>query len=156
MSAEDDKSVVRRFWEEAFGQEAFGRDGIEVMDELFAANFTLHDLVYKERRRLQGLKRIVRDSQIEMPGIQVEVDDQRLDVDGRVFTRFTVRVPPPQDKTYTETDAPGEGWAYIGISISRVSGGKIQESWVVWEAIRASQELSGVFGSNNWRWPPWR
>ncbi len=83
MGVQDDTVVVRRFWEEVVG-----KNDIELMDELFSDNFKLHDLVYKERRRLQDLKGLVRDTKNAIPGINVEVVDQQLDVDGRVFTHF--------------------------------------------------------------------
>ncbi|CAN5136328.1 hypothetical protein BH18ACT10_BH18ACT10_17010 [soil metagenome] len=151
MGVQDDTVVVRRFWEEVVG-----KNDIELMDELFSDNFKLHDLVYKERRRLQDLKGLVRDTKNAIPGINVEVVDQQLDVDGRVFTHFTVHVPRPEGRGYADANTPSDGWAYTGLSISRLYGGEIHESWVIWEAIRASKELSEPFGAGNWRWPPWR
>jgi hypothetical protein len=149
MTTDYGEGVVRRFWEEIFGQ-----GDIKAIDEIFAADYKLHDLVYRERHSIKGLKRIVRETNYAVPGIRFIVDDQRLTWDDRVFTRFRVRVPAPQDAQ--QATLPGDGWKYSGMSISRVVEGKIEESWLVWEALRAAVELGPVFGPGDWRWPPWR
>jgi SnoaL-like domain len=158
MTTDYGEGVVRRFWEDIFGQ-----GDIDAMDEVFAADFKLHDLVYGQVHRLKGTKRIVDDIHNEVPGTRVVVEDQRSDPDGRVFTRFTVHVSPPQDAE--ASPPPGDGGEYSGMSMSRVVEGKIEESWLVWEALRAAEELASVpsavtegsaFGAPMWRWPPWR
>lgn len=152
MTTDYGKGVVRRFWEDIFS-----RGDIDAMDEVFAADFTLHDLVYSERYSLKGVKRLVQDTHDDVPGARVVVEDQRLAMDDRVFTRFTVRVSPTNDAEMSgQRTPPGDGWEYSGMSISRVVEGKIEETWLVWEALRAAEELSSSFGSQNWRWPPWR
>ena len=152
MTTDYGEGVVRRFWEDIFS-----RGDIDAMDEVFAADFELHDLVYSERHSLKGVKRIVHDTHYDVPGTRVVVEDQRLAVDGRVFTRFTVRVSPPKDAEMSgQSTPPGDEWEYSGISISRVVEGKIEETWLVWEAIRAAEELESVFAVLEWRWPPWR
>ncbi len=152
MTTEDGERIVRRFWEEIFG-----RGDIDAMDEVFAANYTLNDLVYDEKRKLDGVKSLIRNTHYDIPGIRVVVEDQRLIVGGRVFTHFTVHVSPPQDAEVPQPlTLPGGGWEYSGMTMSRVAEGKIEESWIVWEAIRAAEELGPIFGVNNWRWPPWK
>lgn len=152
MTTDYDEAVVRRFWEDVLGQ---GDEG--AMDEIFAHSYRLHDLVYWEIHRLEDVKRIVRDTRYRMPGIQVVVEDQRLSEDGEVFTRFTVRIPNPQDpEAYGQTTPSEAGWEYSGMSLSRVVGGKIEETRIVWEALRASEELEPTFSVAEWRWPPWR
>ena len=152
MTEDYGEGVVRRFWEEIFG-----RGDIDAMDEVFTSEYRLNDLVYREIHDLEGVKRIVRDTHYTMPGTRIRIDDQRLTVDGRVFTHFTVRVSPPQDAGSSRQSAPpGGGWEYTGMSLSRLDGGKIAESWIVWEALRAAEELAPVFGVTEWRWPPWR
>lgn len=152
MTTDYGEGVVRRFWEDGFG-----RGDIDAMDEVFTADFKLHDLVYRQVHDLIETKRIVRDTHYRVPGARVVVEDQRLDADGRVFTRFTVRVSPPMDaETSRQSTPPGGEREYRGMSISRVVEGKIEESWLVWEALRAAEELEPVFGVQEWRWPPWR
>lgn len=152
MTTDHGEGIVRRFWEQIFGE-----GGVDAMGEVLAANFRLHDLVYWQIHRLEDIQRITRDIQVAMPGTRVVVTDQRLSEDGEVFTRFSVRVPPPTDYEAPEqTEPSGAGWEYDGMSLSRVASGKIEESRVVWEALRAAEELEPVFGVQEWRWPPWR
>lgn len=152
MTTDDSKEIVRRFWEEIFGH-----GDIEAIDEVCAANYRLHNLIYREIHRLSGLKRIVRETHYAVPGLRVVVDDQWLTVDGRVFTRFTLRVSPPQEGGASQQPVPPGGeWEYSGMSTSRVVEGKIEESWLLWEALRAAEELGSAFGEHGWRWPPWK
>lgn len=152
MTTDYGEGIVRRFWEDVLNQ-----GDVDAIDEIFADNYRLHDLVYWEIHRLEDVKRIVRDTRYRMPGIRVVVEDQRLSEDGEVFTRFTLSVPPPQEPdTYGQTTPSEVGWGYSGMSLSRVVGGKIEESRVVWEALRASEELESTFSVAEWRWPPWR
>jgi hypothetical protein len=152
MTTDYGGEIVRRFWEEVFG-----RSETSAMDEMFAVHYRLHDLVHRETHDLEEVKSIVWNSHNMMPGARVVVDDQNLTEDGRVFTRFTVHVPSPPDAEPSEQSAPpGEGWRYNGMSLSRLVEGEIAESWIVWEAIRAEQELGPYFEGPRWRWPPWR
>jgi hypothetical protein len=154
MTEDHGEGVVRRFWEQIFGE-----GYVDAMDEVFGDDYRLHDLVYWKIHRLEDVKRIVEDTHRAMPGIRVVVEDQRPSEDGEVFTRFTVRVPLPEDpETPGQSTSSGAEREYSGMSLSRVAGGKIEESRIVWEALRASEELEPVFSSvaDWWRWPPWR
>ena len=152
MTTDYGEGIVRRFWEEIFGQ-----GDTSAMDELFTTHYRLHDVVHRKIHDLKAVKDIVRGTHNIMPGTQVVIDDQRLTEDGRVFTRFTVHVtPPPSAESSQEPASLEDGWEYSGMSMSRVAGGKIEESWIVWEAIRAKQELDPFFSGPEWRWPPWR
>ena len=152
MTAEYNEGVVRRFWEDIFG-----RCDIGPMDEVLAVDFKMHDLIYGEVHRLMGTKRIVRGTHNDVSAIGVLVEDQRSEEDGRVFTRFTVRVPAPLDaETSEQSTPPGDGWEYSGMSMCRLVEGEVEELWLVWEVLRAAEELEDVFGVEFWRWPPWR
>src|SRR5919107_2863266 len=96
MATDYGAGVVRQFWEEIFSSGDIDAI-VDAMDEIFADDFELHDLIYSKNHDLTDTKRIVGGTRQSVPGITVTVDDQRLTEDGRVFTRFTVRVPPPQD-----------------------------------------------------------
>lgn len=156
MTTDYGAGVVRQFWEEIFSRGDIDAM-VDAMDEIFADDFVLHDLVYRKKHDLTDTKRIVGGTLQSVPGINVNVDDQRLTPDGRVFTRFTVRVPPPQDPGPSQRSSSSVGgWEYSGMSTSRVVEGKIEESWIIWEAIRAAEELEADFGIQRWWWPPWR
>ena len=151
---DDGKNVVRRFWEEVSSKE----NGLDAIDELFAASYKLHDLAYSKEKTLDDLKQIIRDTRYRIRGIRVAIEEQMLAEGDRVVTRFVVYVPPQYDTEAIQQSAPTDaGWKYNGISISRLSGEKIEESWVLWEAQRAEQELEPVFGPGEarWWWPPW-
>lgn len=152
MTTDYGEGIVRRFWEEVVGQ-----GDTSAMDHIFTIHYRLYDLVHRETHDLKALKEIVDDFHFMMPGARVVVDDQRLTEDGRVFTRFTVHIPSPPDADPSQQSVSlGEGWQYNGMSLSRLVEGEIAESWIVWEALRAEQELAPYFEGPEWRWPPWR
>lgn len=153
MTEDRGEGVVRRFWEQIFG----GGD-VAALDEVLSENYRLHDLVYWEIHHREDVKRIVEQTYDAMPGTRVVVEDKRLSGEGELFTRFTVHVPLPEGSEMPGQSTPPEAEReYSGMSLSRVAGGKIEESRLVWEALRASEELEPIFSvADWWRWPPWR
>src|SRR4051794_11805920 len=120
MSAETDKAIVRRFYDEMFSQE-----NLSVVDELFAADYTNHDVSGPPGgwpRGTAGATMSVGAYRAGFPDLKFTIDDQVAE-DDRVVTRWTARGTntgslmgmPPSGKPATVT----------GISIERVAGGKI-------------------------------
>lgn len=148
MVAEDVKGVVGRFWEEVYNQ-----GNISAMDEIFASDFKVHDLAYGEEHGLEDLKGILSSIHADLPGTQVIIEDQVSAEGNNVVTRFTVHIPTQESADASE-ESTGERSGFNGISISQVFGGRITESWFMWEALRAQQE--GQPPDVPWRWPPWK
>lgn len=143
---EDLKNVVNRFWEEAYNEE-----NPDVMDEIFAPGYVLHELSSGQDGNLDSLKSTISAVHADLPGTRVTIEDQMAAEGDRVVTRFTIHVPQQGD---TATGSAETMLEFSGISISRVSGGQIEESWLYWESLRAEQEISEPV--HGWRWPPWR
>lgn len=152
--SEESKQAIARFWEEVF----VGGD-LDVMERIFAYGYELHDLVNRNEYDLAGLRGLLEAIREDVAGARdalVTIEDQMSAEGDRIVTRFTVRVPG-QNYVADGEAAPVDEWVELsGISISRVSEGKIEESWINWEALRAERELRPVSGAVNWRWPPWR
>ncbi len=150
MAAEDIKEIIRRFWKEIYNE-----GNLEDLEEVFATYFKLHDLAYGKDYDLEELRRIIHDTRSAVPGTQVAIQDQMLAEGDRVATTFKVHIPHP-GCSVAESAPAGEIWEYNGMSVSHVSGGKIQETWLLWESRLAEVELLPIFGVQEWRWPPWR
>jgi hypothetical protein len=88
MSAENE-ALVRRHVEEVYDQRK-----LEVVDELFASDFTLHDPDLPGRARgPEGIKRIVRTFVDAFPDLQVSLDDEMSSGENGI-TRWTARGTP--------------------------------------------------------------
>ena len=134
---EDNRLVVRRFWEEVFE----GGD-LDAADELFAAGHVIHDPVLSpEARGAEGVKEIVAVFRGVSPGIRVSVEDELADGD-RVVTRWTAH--GILDERMRGVNLARESITVSGISIFRVTEGRLQETWQHLETVK---DVAGVLGS---------
>jgi hypothetical protein len=148
--AENPKEVVRRFWEEVYG----GGD-IEALDELLSPYYRIHDLTNRMEYGIESLQGVISGIRGSVPGAEVRLEDQVAAEEDKVVTRFTVHVRLRDGVATDQEPEPGDEELELnGMSISRVSAGKIAESWVLWESLLAEQKISP--GDQEWRWPPWR
>src|SRR3712207_4823803 len=134
MQAQDNKAVVRRFWKEVFEQ-----GNLNVVDELFAPEWVLHDdheVGFNEELRgpeavrnlVEGIRTFFSDLHL-----QILAEDQMAAEPDRVVTRFAV-----------SGTAGGTRVDWKGISISEVSDGKITGSWVNWESAHLYEDRKSV------------
>jgi steroid delta-isomerase-like uncharacterized protein len=137
VQPEENKTVVRRFLEEIFTA-----GNLELVDELFAPDFVLHDPVLPEEvSGPEGMKRYVSMYRVAYPDTHFTIEDQIAEGD-EVVTRWTGQGThegelmgiPPTGKQVTVT----------GIEVDRVSSGKIQETWVNYDALGMMQQLGVV------------
>ncbi len=144
---EEGKAIVGRFWEEVFN----GGD-YDLMEELLAPDYLLHDLANRRDFDRDELGEMFATVRTALPEVRAVVEEQLSAEGERVVTRFKFLVPRRSE----EGQEDGEEWAeFAGISISRISAGKIAESWVSWEALRAEQETEDP-PAQEWWWPPWK
>ncbi len=137
MPPEENKAVVRRFLEEIFSG-----GNLELVDELFAPHYVLHDpAVPGEVRGPEGVKQYVGMYRGAYPDTRFTVEDQIAEGD-EVVTRWTGRgthqgelmgIPPT-----------GQEVTVTGIEFDRVSGGKLEETWVTYDALGMMQQLGFV------------
>lgn len=156
--AENDKEVVGRFWEEVLE-----RGNLDAMDELLSPGYKLHDLANRKEYDAESLKGLVSGIRAGMPGARVRREDQMSAEDGKIVTRFTVHVRLRDGVATDEEPGPGDEEVELnGMSISRVVGGRIEESWVLWESLLAEQKIGPPKEEpeppvrRSWWWPPWR
>jgi steroid delta-isomerase-like uncharacterized protein len=137
VQPEENKTVVRRFLEEIFSA-----GNVELVDELFAPSFVLHDpSVPGEVRGPEGMRRYVSMYRNAYPDTHFTVEDQIAEGD-EVVTRWTgqgthegelMGIPPT-----------GMHVTVTGIEVDRVVDGKIQEIWVNYDALGMMQQLGAV------------
>ena len=134
MQAEDNKAVIRRFL-----KDIFEGGNLELADELFAPNYVLHDpVVPEEVRGPEGMRRYVSMYRSAYPDTHFTIEDQISEGD-RVVTRWTGQ--GTQQGELMGIAPTGNQVTLAGIEFDRVSDGKMQETWVNYDALGMMQQL---------------
>jgi ketosteroid isomerase-like protein len=122
VSAEENKALVRRFWE------AQDECDLETIDELLAPNFIDHDpLPGQEPDREGFIKGVAEDCEALTP-VRTTIEYQATD-DDMVISRGTSRAVHDRG-AYLGVKAPtGQEREHKAIVIHRIAGGKIAEEW---------------------------
>jgi steroid delta-isomerase-like uncharacterized protein len=135
---EANKQLSRRVAEEAFSQ---GR--MEVIDELIADDFVNHDPTSPPGLPpgREGVKELVRFYRGAFPDTQLIIDDQIAEGD-KVVTRYTARGTHQGD--FAGIPPTGRQVTGTGITIDRIEGGKIVESWNAFDQFALLQQLGAI------------
>jgi len=122
MSEENNKTIVRRIWEEGWQE---GK--LATIDALIDLDHVLHaypeDLDYGTG--VEGFKRLVSTSRANWSDGQLTIDDLIAE-DDKVVTRYTLRMPTAMT---------------TGIWIDRIQDNKVVESWVDWDRLGFFRQL---------------
>ena len=128
---------MRRWFEDLFNG-----GNLEVADEIVAQDHVAHDPVLTDLPTgPEGDKRVVSIYHGAFPDANITVEDQISEGD-QVATRWSGRgthqgelmgVPPSGDRVEV-----------TGMTINRVSGGKIAETWTNYDALGMMQQIGAV------------
>jgi steroid delta-isomerase-like uncharacterized protein len=136
MSAETNKALVERFYQEIFSQ---GR--LELAAELFANDYVNHDTGAPSGgwpHGPEGIHTLVGAYRTALPDAQFAIEDQIAEGD-RVVTRWSAR--GTNTGSLMGMPPTGRSVAITGISIERIAGGKIAETWVNFDAMGMFQQM---------------
>jgi serine phosphatase RsbU (regulator of sigma subunit)/ketosteroid isomerase-like protein len=124
MSAEQNKALVRRFFE------ARGKGDLDAMDEMMAPDFVCHvTRLPGQQPDREGEKWVTAQFAAAFSNRRVLVEEQVAEGD-TVVTRYTVRAI--HDRRELMGVAPtGREVAYESMAMHRISGGKIAEDWTM-------------------------
>ncbi len=126
MSAEENKALVRREYEEVWNQ---GK--LDVIDEIYTADFVGHIPGSPDIHGLEGIKTIANMFYTAFPDMQYTIEDMIAEGD-KAAIRWTLTgthkgelmgVPPT-----------GVQVTFTGNTIIRFAGGKYAELWSSWDA----------------------
>jgi steroid delta-isomerase-like uncharacterized protein len=136
MSAEENKAIVRRFWD------VWEQGNIDLVDEVLASNYVNHTPATPEQPTgPEGVKAVVSMFRSAMPDLRVVVEDMIAEGD-KVAVRYTLEgthegelfgVPPT-----------GQRLSIKSIAVERVSDGKIREHWRVTDSLGMMHQLGVV------------
>lgn len=152
MSDEDNKALVRRYFEEVLPSR-----NIDLVDELFDPNYIYHytDTPANLPPGLEGFKVLVKDYLSGFSNLRITVGEQLVEGE-KVVTQLTahasnigaIRTAPELSGTPTApterpsvTSVAADPTSFHGKSTDRVSNGKIVESWVEFDLREAERKL---------------
>jgi steroid delta-isomerase-like uncharacterized protein len=139
MSSEANKAVVRRFYEEAFSQ-----GNLDVLDQIGASDYVNHDPSGPPGGwpgGTEGMRMVVGTYRTAFPDVQMTIDDQVAEGD-KVVTRWTAR--GTNSGSLMGMPPTGRPIHITGISIERIAGGKIAETWVNFDGMGMMMQLGVI------------
>lgn len=136
MSAEQNKTIARRFFLDAFSK---GR--LELLDDLLASDYVDHDAPPGTPPGQEGIRYLMSAFRNAFPDVQFTVEDQVAEGD-KVVTRYTFRGTHQGD--LFGIPPTGRRVAFPGISIYRIENGKMREAWVNYDMMGMMQQLGVV------------
>ncbi len=136
MSQEENKAAVRRFWE------GFNAHNLDVWDEVCTPNFINHDpSLPVPDADLPTLKEIIGGLQAAFPDLDASEEDLISEGD-RIVVRRTFHGTHKGE--FMGVAATAREVTFAGLFISRLSGGKIEEHWAIFDALGLMQQIGGV------------
>ena len=133
MSTEENKALVRGYWEEN------NKHNVDILDELMTTDYVQHDTTGD--MNLQDVKAHNAMTIAAIPDVTATIEDIIAEGD-RVAVRMTMRGTqkgefrgiPPTGKTAVMTE----------MSIYRISEGKIAEAWDLSDRLGLMQQLGAI------------
>ena len=137
VSAEENKAVARRWFEDLFNT-----GDLEVADEIIAPDHVNHDPTLPDiPPGSEGQKQIVNLYRGAFTNAHISIEDQVAEGD-RVVTRWTSS--GTHQGELMGLAPTGNQVRITGITINRVSGGKIVESWTNYDALGMMRQIGAV------------
>ena len=120
----------------------FNQGNLDLVDEIYDPNYVDHDPTMPEDvRGVEGAREFYSMYQSAIPDADITIEDQVAEGD-KVVTRWTGRgthqgelmgVPPSGNRVEV-----------MGVTISRIEGGKIVEEWDIYDALGMMQSIGAV------------
>ena len=136
MSTEDNKAVVRRFYEEVMNQKKRA-----VLDEVFDLNVVDHFAPPGTPGGLEGARQTLGMFLSAFPDLHFTVEDLIAEGD-KVVARATLS--GTQQGTFMGVPATGKRVTITGIDINRFVGGKSVEHWLEADFLGLMQQLGVI------------
>ncbi|MBI4641059.1 MAG: ester cyclase [Candidatus Tectomicrobia bacterium] len=134
--SQENKAIVRRAIEEVWNKR-----NPAAIDEIYAANYVIHNPPGGISPNREGLKQWVSMVLAAFPDTHWTVEDQIAEGD-KVVTRLTIRSTHTGE--FMNIPSTGKQVVVTAITISRIERGKIQEGWANWDALGMMQQLGTV------------
>ncbi len=138
MTEEENKAVVRRFYEEVVNRQQF-----DVLDELCAPDFEgFKDEESGDSVDREGFKQVCREVRESFPDMEQTTDDL-IAGDDKVVARFTIR-GTHTGGPFIGIPATGKKVTLRGIDVWRVRDGKLTEQWLQGDFLGTLQQIGVI------------
>ena len=137
MSCEENKRLVRHYYDEVFTQR-----NLAALEELFAAEFIGHS-ASAETYTLTDMRRVIAQEHEDMPEDETIVEEQLAEGD-RVMSRW--RYSWKHERSVFGETPSGEWLTMEGVHVDRLAAGKIVERWEVKDFWGVVTRLGGRVG----------
>ena len=136
MSADENKSIVRRFWG------VWEEGNIDLIDELLAPDYVNHTPATPDQPAgPEGVKGVVEMFRSAIPDLRVVVEDMIAEGE-KVAVRYTLE--GTHEGELFGVAPTGQRLSIKSISVERVSDGKIREHWRVTDSLDMMQQLGVI------------
>jgi steroid delta-isomerase-like uncharacterized protein len=136
MSTEDNKALLRRFYEEVFNQKKTA-----AIDEFIAPNQVDHSAPAGMPGGIEGTKQLIGMYLTAFPDLHFTVEEMIAEGD-KVVARLTSR--GTHLGTYMGIPPTGKHVTVTAIDIIRIAGGKSREHWLEMDTLGLLQQLGVV------------
>ena len=139
MSTEENKALVRREIEELFNHTG----DLDVAEEVYAPDFVGHDSTLPENLNgVEAAREFAASFRSAFPDLTCTIEDQLAEGD-KVVTRWRAS-GTHEGETEDLGPSTGNRMEITGISIERISEGKVVESWDNYDAMGMMQQLGHI------------
>jgi steroid delta-isomerase-like uncharacterized protein len=135
MSTEENKALVRRFYEE------WNKQNLSIVEELVAPHWVCHGTLPGFSPDRAGGKQMLTALWTAFPDARIAVEDLIAEGDKVVF-RYTFRATHQGE--FMGVPATGKAVTLTGIYISRFAGGKVVEDWSSSDQLGLLQQLGVI------------
>ncbi len=135
--SEENKALVRRWFEDLFNE-----GNLDVADEIVAQDHVAHDPVLRDLPTgPEADKQVVNIYHGAFPDANITVEDQIAEGD-EVATRWSGR--GTHQGELMGVPASGNRVEVSGMTINRISEGKIAETWTNYDALGMMQQIGAI------------
>jgi steroid delta-isomerase-like uncharacterized protein len=134
--ATDNREISRRVFEEIWNNR-----NLKAVDELVAVDYVNHDPQSPRSENREAYKQLVSYYLNAFPDLRFALDDQIAAGESTV-TRWTATGTHNGD--LQGVPRTGKRFSVTGITVSRISNGKMTESWTNWDALGLMQQLGAA------------
>jgi steroid delta-isomerase-like uncharacterized protein len=135
VSAEENRAVVRREMEELFNHTG----NLDAVEEIISPDYVSYEPTSGETRGIEGARQFAAAYREAFPDLETTIEDMVAEGD-KVVVRFRGR-GTHQGETEAFGPPTGKRMEITGITIKRVSEGKIAEAWTNFDALGMMQQL---------------
>ena len=139
MSVEQNKAVLRREVEELYNHTG----DLDVVEEIFSPEYVSHEPTSGEVRGIEGARRFAATFREAFPDLRNTIEDMVAEGD-KVVMRFRGSGTHEGETTEAFGSPTGKRMEITGITIKRLSGGKIVEAWTNFDALGMMQQLGAT------------